>query len=163
MRISVFGCGYLGAVHAACMAKLGHEVVGVDVIEEQVRALAAGEPPFFEPGLDQLLDDALASGRLTFTTDPQVAADATVHFLCVGTPQKRGENAADLSYVRSAVETILPMLKPGDVLVGKSTVPVGTAEDIAERVADRPGHGPAGQGGGELLPRDQDFLHQRDG
>ena len=136
MRISVFGCGYLGAVHAACMATLGHEVVGVDVVEEQVRALSSGQPPFFEPGLGGLLDEALATGRLEFTTDPGRAGDATVHFLCVGTPQKRGENAADLSYVRSAVDSILPMLKPGDVVVGKSTVPVGTAESLADRIAE---------------------------
>jgi UDPglucose 6-dehydrogenase len=136
MRISVFGCGYLGAVHAACMAALGHDVVGVDVDEGQVQALAAGRPPFFEPGLEGLLADALETGRLEFTTDARRAADATVHFLCVGTPQKRGENAADLSYVRSAVDAILPLLRPGDVVVGKSTVPVGAAETIAERVAE---------------------------
>jgi UDPglucose 6-dehydrogenase len=136
VRISVFGCGYLGAVHAACMTKLGHDVVGVDVVEEQVRALAAGQPPFFEPGLAELLAEALASGRLEFTTDAQRAADATVYFLCVGTPQKRGENAADLTYVRSAVEAIVPLLKAGDIVVGKSTVPVGTAETVAERVAE---------------------------
>jgi UDPglucose 6-dehydrogenase len=137
MRISVFGCGYLGAVHAACMASLGHEVVGVDVIEEQVASLAAGRPPFHEPGLEQLLVDALATGRLEFTTDPSRAAGAKVHFICVGTPQKRNENAADLSYLRSAVDSILPLLTPGDVVVGKSTVPVGTAEGVAERIEER--------------------------
>ena len=137
MRISVFGCGYLGAVHAACMASLGHEVVGVDVIEEQVASLAAGRPPFHEPGLEQLLVDALATGRLEFTTDPSRAAGARVHFICVGTPQKRNENAADLSYLRSAVDSILPLLTPGDVVVGKSTVPVGTAEVVAERIEER--------------------------
>jgi UDPglucose 6-dehydrogenase len=136
MRISVFGCGYLGAVHAACMAKLGHEVVGVDVVEGHIAALAAGKAPFHEPGLPELLEDALATGRLEFTTDAQRAADAVVHFICVGTPQKRGENAADLSYVRAVVETIVPLLKPGDVVVGKSTVPVGTAEEVAERVEE---------------------------
>jgi UDPglucose 6-dehydrogenase len=137
MRISVFGCGYLGAVHAACMATLGHEVVGIDVIEEQVASLAAGRPPFHEPGLDELLAEALATGRLEFTTDAGRAADAVVHFICVGTPQKRNENAADLTYVRSAVDSILPLLKPGDVVVGKSTVPVGTAESVADRVEER--------------------------
>ncbi len=136
MRISVFGCGYLGAVHAACMAKLGHEVVGVDVVEGHIAALAAGKAPFHEPGLPELLEEALATGRLEFTTDAQRAADAVVHFICVGTPQKRGENAADLSYVRAVVETIVPLLKPGDVVVGKSTVPVGTAEEVAERVEE---------------------------
>jgi len=137
MRISVFGCGYLGAVHAACMASLGHEVVGVDVIEEQVASLAAGRPPFHEPGLETLLAEALATGRLEFTTDPGRAGDAVVHFICVGTPQKKNENAADLSYVRSAVDSVLPLLKPGDVVVGKSTVPVGTAEAVADRIEDR--------------------------
>src|SRR3954452_14890516 len=137
VRISVFGCGYLGAVHAACMASLGHEVVGVDVVEEQVASLAAGRPPFHEPGLEQKLGEALATGRLEFTTDPSRAADAVVHFICVGTPQKKNENAADLSYVRSATETILGLLKPGDVVVGKSTVPVGTAETIADRIEER--------------------------
>ena len=158
MRISVFGCGYLGAVHAACMASLGHEVVGVDVIEEQVAALAAGRPPFHEPGLEELLAEALATGRLEFTTDPARAADAVVHFICVGTPQKRNENAADLTYVRSAVDSILPLLKPGDVVVGKSTVPVGTAESVADRIEERepgrraglepgvPPRGPRGRG-----------------
>jgi UDPglucose 6-dehydrogenase len=137
VRISVFGCGYLGAVHAACMASLGHDVVGVDVIEEQVAALSAGRPPFHEPGLAELLTEALATGRLEFTTDPARAADAVVHFICVGTPQKRNENAADLTYVSSAVDSILPLLKPGDVVVGKSTVPVGTAESVAEWIEER--------------------------
>ena len=137
MKISVFGCGYLGAVHAACMASLGHDVVGVDVIEEQVASLAAGRAPFHEPGLEQLLAEALATGRLEFTTEPARAADAVVHFICVGTPQKKNENAADLAYVRSAVDSILPLLKPGDLVVGKSTVPVGTAESVAERIEER--------------------------
>ncbi|WP_166134256.1 UDP-glucose dehydrogenase family protein [Nocardioides ochotonae] len=136
MRISVFGCGYLGAVHAACMAKLGHEVVGVDVLPEQVAALSRGEAPFFEPGLPELLTEAGASGRLAFTTDAVAAAEATVHFICVGTPQKPGENAADMRFVNSAVDAVLPLLKAGDVVVGKSTVPVGTAEEIARRIHD---------------------------
>ncbi|GCD90665.1 UDP-glucose/GDP-mannose dehydrogenase family protein [Nocardioides sp. LS1] len=136
MRISVFGCGYLGAVHAACMTRLGHEVVGIDVLPEQVEALERGEAPFFEPGLPELLLEGKASGRLTFSTDPAAAAEATVHFLCVGTPQKRGENAADLTYVRAALEALLPLLKAGDVVVGKSTVPVGTAEELAERIRE---------------------------
>ncbi len=76
MRLSVFGCGYLGTVHAACMAKLGHEVVGIDVLEEQIASLARGEAPFYEPGLPELLAEALGSGRLTFTTDASAAADA---------------------------------------------------------------------------------------
>lgn len=134
MRISVIGCGYLGAVHAACMATLGHDVVGVDVLPEQAAMLGRGEPPFFEPGLPDLLATGLAAGRLRFTTDVEQAADATVHFVCVGTPQKKGEYAADLTHVRAAVEALLPLLKPGDVVVGKSTVPVGTAERLAARI-----------------------------
>ena len=140
MRISVFGCGYLGAVHAACMAKLGHDVVGIDVVEAQISALAEGRAPFHEPGLPELLEEALATGRLRFSTDAAEAADAEVHFVCVGTPQKRGENAADLRYVQAAVDDLLPHLSPGDVVVGKSTVPVGTAEGIAARLReDAPG------------------------
>ncbi|MCY7395966.1 MAG: UDP-glucose/GDP-mannose dehydrogenase family protein [Nocardioides sp.] len=136
MRISVFGCGYLGAVHAACMASLGHDVVGVDVIEDHVALLGRGQAPFFEPGLPEMLQEALATGRLEFTTDASRAAGCDVHFVCVGTPQKRGENAADLTYVRTALTTLLPMLRAGDVVVGKSTVPVGTGEDLRERIVE---------------------------
>ena len=136
VKISVIGCGYLGAVHAACMAELGHEVVGVDVVERQVEQLREGRAPFFEPGLPELLTSALATGRLRFTTDPAEAAGATVHFVCVGTPQRKGEMAADLTFVDAAVESLLPLLAPGDVVVGKSTVPVGTAERLAERVQE---------------------------
>jgi UDPglucose 6-dehydrogenase len=134
MRISVFGCGYLGAVHAACMARLGHEVVGIDVLASHVEALGRGEAPFYEPGLPELLREGVESGRLTFSTDPASAAAAEVHFVCVGTPQKQGENAADLRYVYAAVEDLVPHLSPGDVVVGKSTVPVGTAELLADRI-----------------------------
>ncbi|MEQ6901062.1 UDP-glucose/GDP-mannose dehydrogenase family protein [Nocardioides sp. YIM 152588] len=132
MRISVFGCGYLGAVHAACMAHLGHEVVGIDVLPEQVQRLRQGQAPFYEPGLDELLAQGRASGLLEFATAPEAAATATVHFVCVGTPQRKNELGADLSYVRAAVDSLLPHLKPGDVVVGKSTVPIGTAEQLAE-------------------------------
>ncbi|QNN53972.1 UDP-glucose dehydrogenase family protein [Nocardioides mesophilus] len=134
MRISVFGCGYLGAVHAACMAKLGHEVVGIDVVEHQVASLSRGEAPFYEPGLPELLREALDTGRLTFTSSAAAAADAEVHFVCVGTPQKKGENGADLTYVHAAIADLAPHLKPGDVVVGKSTVPVGTAELLLETI-----------------------------
>ena len=134
MKISVIGCGYLGAVHAASMAELGHDVVGIDVDEPKVRSLLQGRAPFYEPGFPELLERTLAAGRLTFSTDVQDAADATVHFVCVGTPQKRGEYAADLHYVQAAVEALLAVLKPGDLVVGKSTVPVGTAARLAELV-----------------------------
>jgi UDPglucose 6-dehydrogenase len=136
MKISVFGCGYLGAVHSACMTSLGHDVVGVDVLEPQVAALSAGRPPFHEPGFAEVLGSALETGRLAFTTDRRLAADATVHFICVGTPQRRGENAADLSYVDAAMDSILEIVKPQDLVVGKSTVPVGTAERLADRLRE---------------------------
>src|SRR5690349_15993103 len=123
MRISVIGCGYLGAVHAACMAQLGHDVVGIDVDLSKVDALAHGKAPFYEPGFDDLLTESLATGRLAFSADLADAARAQVHFVCVGTPQKRGEYAADLRYVESAVESLLPVLAPGHLVVGKSTVP----------------------------------------
>ncbi|NCT90555.1 UDP-glucose/GDP-mannose dehydrogenase family protein [Cellulomonas sp. APG4] len=135
MQVSVIGCGYLGAVHAACMAHLGHEVTAVDVDAAKVATLAAGRAPFFEPGLDELLAEVAPTGRLRFGTDPAAVAGARVHFLCVGTPQRAGDYAADLTYVDDAVAALLPHLAPGDVVVGKSTVPVGTAERIAAEVA----------------------------
>ena len=136
--MSVIGCGYLGAVHAACMAELGHEVIGVDVDQSKIDALEAARAPFFEPGLPELLASANASGRLRFTTDMSEVADADVHFIAVGTPQKKGENAADLTYVNAAVEALLPHLRAGALIVGKSTVPVGTAARLAELVASAP-------------------------
>ena len=135
MRISVIGCGYLGAVHAAAMASLGHEVVGIDVDESKVEALRAGRAPFFEPGLPELLLEAGAGGGLTFGTDIAAVAGARVHFVCVGTPQMKGEFRADMRYVDASVTSLLPHLQPGDVVVGKSTVPVGTAERLAEQIA----------------------------
>ena len=134
MHISVIGCGYLGAVHAACMAKLGHEVVGFDVVEDKVAALSEGRAPFFEPGLPELLAEAMATGRLSFSSEPAAVAGSGVHFVCVGTPQKEGENAADMRYVDAAVTALIPHLTPGDLVVGKSTVPVGTAERLAAQI-----------------------------
>ena len=135
MKISVIGCGYLGAVHAACMAELGHDVIGVDVDQSKIDALAAGKAPFFEPGLPELLISAGATGRLRFTTDMSQIADAEIHFVAVGTPQKKGEFAADMTYVDAAVDALIPYLSDGDLVVGKSTVPVGTAARLAEKVA----------------------------
>jgi UDPglucose 6-dehydrogenase len=132
------GCGYLGAVHAACMADFGHEVIGIDVDERKVAELQAGRAPFFEPGLPELLSRAQAGGRLRFGTDPALTAAGRddhapmVHFVCVGTPQRAGEFAADTRYVDAAVADLIPYLRPGDVVVGKSTVPVGTAARLAE-------------------------------
>lgn len=135
MRISVIGCGYLGAVHAAAMADLGHEVVGVDVDEAKIEALSAARAPFFEPGLPEVLASASASGRLRFTTDFAAVAGADVHFVAVGTPQVAGGEAADLRFVDAAFGELVKHVKPGDVIVGKSTVPVGTAARLAALVA----------------------------
>ncbi|WP_432676774.1 UDP-glucose dehydrogenase family protein [Rhodococcus pyridinivorans] len=133
-RIAVFGTGYLGATHAACMADLGHEVLGVDVDEAKLAKLSAGELPFYEPGLDDVLERNLANGRLRFTSSYSEAADfADVHFVGVGTPQRKGEFAADLSYVDAVIENLAPLLHRPAVIFGKSTVPVGTAERLGER------------------------------
>lgn len=134
LRVSVVGCGYLGAVHAACLAALGHDVIGIDVDANKIAALSAARPPFFEPGLAELLEQVVHDGRLRFSTDIEDAAAATVHFICVGTPQKHGENRADLTHVEAALDALLTVTKPGDLVVGKSTVPVGTAERLVERI-----------------------------
>ena len=132
MRLSVIGTGYLGATHAACMAELGFDVIGVDVDPAKVAILQSGHVPFYEPGLDEVLQRNLAAGRLEFTTDFERATRAAdVHFICVGTPQQAGANAADMSQVFGAVEALTPYLSPSDLVVGKSTVPVGTAATIA--------------------------------
>jgi UDPglucose 6-dehydrogenase len=135
MNVSVIGCGYLGAVHAASMAELGHNVVGIDVDAAKVAMLSAGEAPFFEPGLPEILQSALASGRLRFSTDMADVQGSVVHFIGVGTPQRKGENAADLTYVDAAVDMLIPYLADGDLIAGKSTVPVGTAARLAQKVA----------------------------
>ncbi|HEX6365053.1 MAG TPA: UDP-glucose/GDP-mannose dehydrogenase family protein [Agromyces sp.] len=140
MRISVIGCGYLGAVHASAMAELGHEVVGIDIDERKIEALAAGRPPFFEPGLAQILTSATASGRLRFSTEIADAADAEVHFLAVGTPPTSDTHAADLSHVDAAFVSLLPHLSERALVVGKSTVPVGTAARLAARLAAEAPH-----------------------
>lgn len=134
MKLSVIGCGYLGAVHAAAMASIGHDVVGIDVDPRKIEMLARGEAPFFEPGLPEILAEGIASGRLRFTTDMSEAAGAQVHFVGVGTPQVKDGYAADLTYVNAAIDSLLPHLSDGDVVAGKSTVPVGTAAALAERV-----------------------------
>lgn len=134
MRCTVFGTGYLGATHAAGMAELGHEVLGVDIDPGKIAKLSAGEIPFYEPDLAEILRDNLAVGRLRFTTDYDQAADfADVHFLGVGTPQKKGEYGADLRHVHSVIDELVPRLRRTSVIVGKSTVPVGTAGELAQR------------------------------
>ena len=132
MKLSVIGCGYLGATHAACMSSLGFQVVGIDTDQGKVDLLSSGNLPFYEPGLDSLLASEIKTGRLTFTTDFSAAADADVHFICVGTPQSKEGLAADLTFVKSAIAAIAPFLKDGALVVGKSTVPVGTAQALRE-------------------------------
>ena len=134
MHLSVTGTGHLGATHAACLASLGHRVVGCDTDVAKVEALSSGHAPFHEPGLDDLLRDGLATGALRFTTDPAVAAQADLHFVCVGTPQRPGSHAADLTALDAAVDALAPHLDRPCLVVGKSTVPVGTARQVAERL-----------------------------
>jgi UDPglucose 6-dehydrogenase len=135
LTLSVVGCGYLGATHAACMSSLGFTVVGVDTDPEKVALLQGGKLPFYEPGLDTLLEQEMKTGRLSFTTDFSAVKDADVHFVCVGTPQVKDGLAADLTYVKSAVSAIAPYLKDGSLVVGKSTVPVGTAQALRAELA----------------------------
>jgi len=135
MKLSVIGCGYLGATHAACMSSLGFQVVGIDTDQSKVDLLSKGELPFYEPSLDSLLATEIKTGRITFTTDFSAAADADVHFICVGTPQSKEGLAADLTFVKSAITAIAPFLKDGALVVGKSTVPVGTAQALREILA----------------------------
>ncbi len=136
-RITVVGAGYLGATHAACLAELGFEVLGMDVDATKVAALSEGRLPCYEPGLEPLLRKHIESGRLRFTTSYGEVADfGDVHFLCVGTPQRQDSFAADLSYLDAAVEGLAPHLNRTCLLVGKSTVPVGTADRLASRVVE---------------------------
>ena len=135
LTLSVVGCGYLGATHAACMSSLGFTVIGVDTDTEKVALLQSGKLPFYEPGLDTLLEQEMKTGRLSFTTDFSAVKDADVHFVCVGTPQSKDGLAADLTYVKSAVAAISPYLKEGSLVVGKSTVPVGTAQALRAELA----------------------------
>jgi UDPglucose 6-dehydrogenase len=144
MRITVIGTGYLGAVHAACMADIGHEVLGVDVDQKKIKALSQGHPPFFEPGLTDVLSRNVNAGRLSFTTSLAEAAEfADVHFICVGTPQHPHSYATDLTHVNAVVDGLAPFLSRETLVIGKSTVPVGTASKIAARLVEL---APAGAG-----------------
>ena len=136
LKLSVIGTGYLGATHAACMASLGFEVIGFDTEASKIDLLSKGKVPFYEPELEELLSEQIKSGRLTFTTNVADLADADVHFICVGTPQIKNGNAADLTYVNSALESIAKYVKPGGLVVGKSTVPVGTATKLRNRLLE---------------------------
>ena len=137
MKLSVIGCGYLGAVHAASMAELGHDVTGIDVDPERIASLSRGVAPFHEPGFNELL--AANQQKLSFSTDMSAAHGSRVHFLAVGTPQS-SDGSVDMTYVNQAVSDLLPHLSPGDLVVGKSTVPVGTAERLLTMVEPTGAH-----------------------
>jgi UDPglucose 6-dehydrogenase len=134
--LSVIGTGYLGATHAACMASLGFEVIGFDTESSKIDLLSKGKVPFYEPDLEELLAEQIKAKRLTFTNKVEDLSDADVHFICVGTPQVKNGNAADLTYVNSALESIAKHVKPGGLVVGKSTVPVGTATKLRNRLLE---------------------------
>jgi UDPglucose 6-dehydrogenase len=136
LRLTVLGTGYLGTAQAACLASLGFEVLGVDTDPQRIEALNGGTVPFHEPGLEPLLQAGLRSGRLRFTTSyAQAAAFGDVHFVCVGTPQERDSDRADLSQLRGCVEALAPLLRRDCLVVGKCTVPVGTASSLSERLS----------------------------
>jgi UDPglucose 6-dehydrogenase len=156
MRITVIGCGYLGATHAAAMADLGHEVLGMEIDAEKREALARGEAPMYEPQLDELLARTVASGQLRFTDSyAEVAAFGEIHFVCVGTPQQPERLAADVSQVESAISGLAPHLDRPTLVVGKSTVPVGTAGRMAARMAEL-----APAGAEALLAWNPEFLRE---
>ena len=135
-RLTVLGTGYLGITHAVCMASEGFEVLGFDIDTDKVARLSSGEVPIYEPGLQDMLAEGLKSGRLSFTSSYEQAAEfGDVHFLCVGTPQRRDGHGADLSQVEACLDSIAPRLKRPCLIVGKSTVPVGTAAGLAPRLA----------------------------
>lgn len=131
MKLSVIGCGYLGAVHAAAMAELGHECIGIDVDADKVEMLNRGVAPFFESELSGLLAKGLATGRLRFSADYTQVATAQAHFLAVGTPQRVFDHGADLRDLDACVQSLIPNLTPDAVVIGKSTVPIGTATRLA--------------------------------
>lgn len=143
-RLSFIGTGYLGATYAICFAELGYEVMGVDINADRLAKLSAGEVPFHEPGLDELLRRNLAAGRLRFSGDYAEAAEfGDVHFICVQTPQRADGLGADLTYVEHAVTALVPHLRRKALIVGKSTVPVGTADWVEQLVGK---HAPADLG-----------------
>ncbi|MGV9712270.1 UDP-glucose dehydrogenase family protein [Gordonia sp. NPDC003424] len=134
MRLVVFGLGYLGATHAACMAELGHEVLGIEVDDRRRESLARGEVPFYERGLPELIQKHLSSGRLQISDSYEKAADwGDVFFVAVGTPQAKGEYSADLQYVDAVIDTLVPLLGRNALILGKSTVPVGTCQRLTDR------------------------------
>jgi UDPglucose 6-dehydrogenase len=135
VRVTVIGAGYLGLTHAVCLADLGHDVLAIDVDADRIEQAARGEAPFFEPGLEPLLRKNLDAGRLRFGAGYAEAGEfGEVHFLCVGTPQGSETGAADLSDLHAAADALAPHLRPGSLVVGKSTVPVGTARALLDRL-----------------------------
>ncbi|MFC5826740.1 UDP-glucose dehydrogenase family protein [Nonomuraea insulae] len=155
-RLTVIGTGYLGITHAACMADLGYDVLGLDIDADKIRQLNAGELPIHEPGLEPVLRRGLDSGRLRFTTSYEEIADfGDVHFVCVGTPQKRGEYSADVTYMDKAIESLAPLLDRECLVVGKSTVPVGTAERLSDKLTRL-----APAGGEAVLAWNPEFLRE---
>ncbi|GGV41872.1 UDP-glucose 6-dehydrogenase [Actinomadura cremea] len=155
-RLTVIGTGYLGATHAACMADLGFEVLGLDADAGKIARLSDGDLPFYEPGLEPVLRRNLENGRLRFTTSFRDLADfGDVHFLCVGTPQKADGYAADLSHLDAAVDALAPLLRRPCLVVGKSTVPVGTAARLAGVLARL-----APVGGDAVLAWNPEFLRE---
>lgn len=156
MRITVIGCGYLGATHAACMAELGHEVLGVEIDAPRRQTLSEGRVPFYEPGLPELLAKHVASGRLRFTDSFEEAAGfADLHFVCVGTPQLESSMGADVSHVDAAIRSLAPHITSAAYVVGKSTVPVGTAARLSAELADL-----APAGGDAELVWNPEFLRE---
>lgn len=142
MKVTVIGLGYLGATHAVAMAKLGHEVLGVEPDFGKLSALQAGELPFHEPGLDRALQEVISEGNISFVSShDHRTTEAEVHFICVGTPQKADSEAADTSYVLAASEELAKWISPNAVVAGKSTVPVGTAHALRERMTEVAGFG----------------------
>ena len=135
MKISVIGLGYLGATHAVAMAKLGHSVIGIEQDSQKLANLQAGKVPFFEPGLEVALAEVIKEGKISFqATHDENSASADIHFLCVGTPQSP-TGSADTSYLYAAIKDLAPHLSSQALVVGKSTVPVGTAAKLKTELA----------------------------
>lgn len=140
MKITVIGLGYLGTTHAVAMAKVGHQVIGIEPNQSRIESLVQGKAGFFEPGLDQELATQIATGRLTFKqSHDESSREADIHFICVGTPQTAGSMAADTSYLESAIRDIAPLLREDALVVGKSTVPVGTAAKLTTQLSKATG------------------------
>jgi len=140
MKITVIGLGYLGATHAVAMAKVGHQVIGIEPNQQKLASLSQGKAGFFEPGLDEALAEQIALGRIEFKAQhDESSREADIHFICVGTPQTPGSLAADTSYLESAIKGLAPYLREDALVAGKSTVPVGTAVRLTELLAEATG------------------------